>query len=171
MNEVLLSLSFAYVFLASLLLLTLIFSRLAWVLKAGLIVIVLVFYWMSYQGWKESQGWPTYSDLPERFLLHFAVIEEPDEETGLEGNIYIWLSDLKNLELAEQPRAYRLEYSQETHGKVSEALREIQNGSLQLGIINPQSELPSIESQKKRSGQKYPGLVFEKLPDPALPEK
>ncbi|WP_420600523.1 hypothetical protein [Neptuniibacter sp.] len=171
MSEVLLSLSFAYVFLAALLLLTLIFSRLAWVFKVALVIVALGFYWLSYQGWKESQGWPTAADIPDRFLLHYAVIEEPDEELGVKGGIFIWLSDLKNLEIAEEPRAYRLEYTQQTHGKVSEAIREIQNGGLQLGITNPQSDLPAIESKKKRSGEKYIGLEFVKLPDPSLPEK
>lgn len=171
MNEVLLSLSFAYVFLVALLLLVLIFSRLGWLIKASLIVVALGFYWLSYQGWKETQGWPTSVELPGRFLLHYAVIEEPDKETGTKGNIYIWLTDLADLNPSEQPRAYRLEYDQGTHGKVAEAIREIQNGNLQIGSVNPDSTLPVISSKKKRAGQQYIGLEFTKLPDPALPEK
>ncbi|MGH1462003.1 MAG: hypothetical protein ACRBB6_08205 [Neptuniibacter sp.] len=171
MSEVLLSLSFGYVFLVALLLLTVIFSRLGWLLKAGLIVLALGFYWLSYQGWKETQGWPTATALPDRFLLHYAVIEEPDEELGLQGSIFLWLSDLKNVQPAKQPRAYQLDYDQGTHGKVSEALREIQNGNLQIGSVNPNAELPVTDTQMKRAGQKHLGLEFVKLPDPALPEK
>ncbi len=171
MSEVLLSLSIAYVFLVALLLLALIYSRLHWLLKLGLVTVALVFYWLSYQGWKETQGWPTTTTLPDRFLLHSAVIEEPDKELGMQGSIFIWVSDLKTFKPAEQPRSYRLEYDQGTHGKLEDALREMQNGNLQIGEIKPAADLKESSKDQKRMGLKYPGLEFVKLPDPALPEK
>lgn len=171
MNEVLLSLSIAYVFLAALLLLALIHSSINWLLKMVLLIVALGFYWLSYQGWKETQGWPTITELPERFLLHYAVIEEPDEETGTKGAIFVWLSDLKNFKPAQQPRSHQLEYDQKTHAKVEEALREVQNGTLQIGEVKPATELKEGVQNKNRIGLKYPGLEFVELPDPALPEK
>lgn len=171
MNETLLQLSLAYVFLTALLLLCLIFSRIHWWLKAGLIVLAVIFYGFSYQGWKESQGWPTAVDLPEKFLLHFSVIEEPDKEAGTEGAIFIWLTDLKGQQLADSPRAYRLPYHQDTHNKLNEALRETRSGNLQLGFMETEDDPQINDLQANRTGQKYDGLEFRKLPDPALPEK
>lgn len=171
MNEMLLILVIAYVFLTALLLLTLIYSRLQWLLKAGLITVAIVFYWFSYQGWKETQGWPSQTELPERFLLHAAVVTEPDEDLGLAGEINLWLSDLGDNQLAEQPRAYRLPYDRGLHSRVQEAQREMNNGNLQLGISRPSANREKEGSKKKRSGQLYPDLQFERLPDPSLPEK
>ena len=171
MSEQLISLTLAYCFLTALLLIALIFSHFNTLLKTSLLITAIAFYVISYEGWKETQGWPSRTDLPEKFLLHSAVIEEPDEELGQEGQIYLWLTNLEGNELHDYPRAYRIEYDQETHSKVQEALREMQSGNLQLGEIVPAVERK--ESGKKRfmKGQKYPGLTFVKLPDPALPEK
>ena len=171
MNEVLLVLTLAYVFFTALLLLALIYSKLFWGLKASLIVLAVGFYGLSYQGWKETQGWPTETVLPEKFLLHSAVIEEPDEAEGSEGSIYMWLTAIGDYRLAEEPRAFRLEYDLATHGKLETALREMNNGNLQLGQINPNPVIEETAKKQKRAGQKYLGLEFVKLPDPALPEK
>lgn len=170
MNEILLELAIGYVFLTALVLLSLIYSRWRWWLKAGLIVIAFGFYWSSYQGWKESQGWPSVSDLPDKFLLHFTVIEEPDEELGSEGQIFVWLTDLSAHEMAVEPRAYRLPYQKDLHSKLDEAMRESGSGKLQIGEVTPVEELQQSE-QAALMGHKYPGLKFERLPDSALPEK
>ncbi|WP_286239202.1 hypothetical protein [Neptuniibacter halophilus] len=161
----------AYGFLTALLLLVLIYGRLKHWLKTILLILVLLFYGGSYQGWKEVQGWPAERSVPERFLLHAAVIEEPDQQPGSAGSIYLWLSNLSEDTLAERPRAYRLEYDQALHGRVERALREMRNGQLQLGEVKPLTALRQQEKQKGRTGQKYPQLEFVRLPDPALPEK
>jgi hypothetical protein len=57
------------------------------------------------------------------------------------------------------------------HGKLETAIREINNGNLQLGELNPNQAIEKGAKQKNRAGQKYLGLQFVKLPDPALPEK
>lgn len=171
MSEMLLELSIAYVFLTALLLLSLIYSRLHWLLKTGLLVLALGFFWVSYQGWKDTQGWPSETHLPDKFLLHFSVIEEPDEEIGQEGNIYIWVTDLSERKLADEPRAYRLPYERDLHSKISEAMRKSGNESLQIGELNAVKKLEKMSDKQNRIGQKYPGLEFKKLPAPALPEK
>lgn len=171
MSEELLGLTLAYVFLTALVLLAVIYGRLAWLLKAGLIVIAVVFYWFSYNGWKETQGWPSQVELPQKFLLHYAVIEEPNEETGEKGKIYIWLTDLLNDELAEKPRAYELPYDQAAHSAVEDALKKTRNGQPQLGQPAPRKAKPSDPKQKNALGQKTTELKFSNVPAPALPEK
>ena len=106
MNELLLGLTVAYIFLIVLLLLVLIYSRLHPVFKLGLLCLSVGFYIVSYEGWKQAQGWPSLVELPDKFLLHFAVIEEPDEELDTEGRIFIWSTDLYGEEPAAVPRAY-----------------------------------------------------------------
>lgn len=171
MNEVLLELTLAYVFLTAIILLSLVYSRILWLLKCVLIIVALVFYWLSYQGWKETQGWPSETELPDRFLLHAAVIEEPEEVEGKDGYIYMWLTNIEKHQLASEPRSFKLDYDSGIHGKLEIALREMKNGNLQLGEINSSAELKESAKKQKRAGHKYLGLEFVKLPDPALPEK
>ncbi|MFW1676508.1 hypothetical protein ACFVYJ_01840 [Pontibacter sp. JAM-7] len=171
MNEVLLGLTLAYVFLTAVLLLAVISGRLHWIFKLTLLLLAIGFYWISYQGWKQAQGWPTDAVVPEQFLMHYAVVEEPDKEKGREGGIFLWLTDLKGHQLAVEPRAYRIPYDQKTHTNIQLAMKDIRNGSVQLGQRSPKPEDPVSVENKKAFGEKKYLLEFSDLPDPALPEK
>lgn len=173
MNQVLFSLIIAYVALISILTFSLIYSRWHWLLKLGLICVVPVFCFMSYESWKQAQGWPTDTDVPERFLVNGAIVEEPDPEKGNEGNIFLWLIDLDNHELAAEPRAYRLDYTQKLHTEVQTALRKIRDGQLQIGEFKkPATDFSAVKKKSSRLGLvKDKQLKFFNLPDPALPEK
>ena len=75
-------------------------------------------------------GWPTDDKLPPKFLLHWAVIQEPDVKLGDEGSIYVWARPISESEIEHkewndyllsfydgksEPRAYRIPYSRELH--------------------------------------------------------
>jgi hypothetical protein len=171
MNETLLALTLAYLFSTALLLLVLISARLPVQGKVALILLALAFDWASYRGWEQSQGWAAAVNLPDKFLLHFAVIEEPDKRKNSDGAIYLWLTDLKGDELAEQPRAYQLPYDQETHARVESAMRRAQAGNPQLGIRRQGDDLPEVKKFRNELGDKPFDIDFVAVPDPALPEK
>jgi hypothetical protein len=78
MTETQITLLLAYVVFTALLSLALIHGLLHWLIKLGVLVVAAGFYWVSYQGWQQSLGWPSSTALPDKFLLHFAVIEEPE---------------------------------------------------------------------------------------------
>lgn len=171
MNEVLVSLVLAYLIIAAILLLVLIQSPIRWWFKLILIVVVSLFAWISYLGWEQSQGWPAQVGVPDKFLLHFAVTEEPDDDLEIEGAIFLWLTDLKHDELAEEPRAYRLPYDQQLHAKVESAMRRAKAGNLQLGIKRGGDELPEVKRFRKELGDHIADIEFVPVPDPELPEK
>ncbi|MCY0964217.1 hypothetical protein [Parathalassolituus penaei] len=171
MNETLLALTLAYLFSTALLLLVLISARVPVMAKMALMVMALGFDFASYQGWKQSQGWAAAVAMPDKFLLHYAVIEEPDKRKNRKGAIYIWLSDLAGDKLADQPRAYRLPYDQETHAKVESAMRRAQAGNPQLGIHRRGDDLPEVKRFLNELGDKPFDIEFVAVPDPALPEK
>jgi hypothetical protein len=171
MNEVLIWLSIGYVFLAALLMLCLLYTRLPIITKAVLFAITVSFYFVSYFSWQQSQGWPSKAALPAHFLLHYGVIEEPDEERQTDGAIYLWITDLKDQTLADQPRAYVLPYSRDGHGALDEALRQTRNGKRQLGRnLELPDPLNPIELNDGIGDTQFK-LRFSELPDPALPEK
>ena len=39
-------------------------------------------------------GWPTTDELPDKFLVRWAVVNEPDKKRKTEGAIYIWVTYL-----------------------------------------------------------------------------
>jgi hypothetical protein len=169
MNESILLLVAVNVLVLALLMLVLVFSRLHWLLRLLLVFMVSGSYWLAYQGWDRAQGWPSTNPVPEKFLLHGAVIEEPDKDRGVDGTIFLWLSDLTTYQPAEQPRAYIMPYSKRLHTAAQEALRQMRNGELQMGTV-----LPDEAAQQVTDGftGEIPTMIeFSNLPQRALPEK
>lgn len=171
MNSVIVLLIAAYVFLLALVVLVLTHGRLHWLFKLLLVIVAAGFYLLSYQGWKQSQGWPSTNDLPAKFLLHASVIEEPDVEAGMEGRIFVWLSGLQDNFPAGEPRAYELPYDKQIHASLEQALRNQRQGNLQIGVTENQRNNPNSPLELQLSGEDIPMLKFNNLPDPALPEK
>lgn len=172
MSEGILLLVLAYIALAALLILTLIATRLHLVLKVLLVLGVFVLYVTSYRGWQSSQGWPSGANpLPERFLLHASVTQEPDPVSGDSGHIFVWASDLSDGKPAAQPRAYRLDYTKTLHSDLEEALRNMRNGNVQLGRKKQVIERPDRPTDLTRLGERRTEIEIYSLPDPALPEK
>ena len=171
MTEIQAILIIVYVLLAALLVLVLLYGRLHYVIKMILVVSVSALYFYSYDGWKQVQGWPTQTTLPDHFLLHASVIEEPDQEKGTNGQIFIWASTLQGSFPSSEPRAYVVPYNQEVHSTLEDALRNMRNGNVRLGaktIIGPE-----FQNTKYRSGvgEESYKLEITPLPDPSLPEK
>ena len=171
MTEIQTLLITAYVLLTALLMLVLVYGRIHYVFKMMLVVCAAALYHFSYQGWKQVQGWPSQTALPEHFLLHASVIDEPDQEKGSLGQIFIWASTLEGGFPAAEPRAYAIVYDQEIHGSLEDALRNMRNGNVQLGASkNRQIDLNNAQ-YLEGVGEENFTLEFSPLPDPALPEK
>jgi hypothetical protein len=171
MNEVLVGLGIAYIFLAALLLLALIFGQMKWITKLLLIVVSVCFYWVSYINWQDAQGWPSQAELPKRFLFYAVVVEEPDKAEGIEGRLFVWASDLTNDKPADTPRAYVLPYGKDLHAKLDAAQRQMRNGNLQIGEVGGELFDPQATRDNTRIADKKIDLEFTDLPDPQLPEK
>ncbi|MEM0909548.1 MAG: hypothetical protein AAGJ37_01155 [Pseudomonadota bacterium] len=171
MNEILLILALAYAFFSALVLIAVIYSKVTWWIKAGLIVIAVGFYYASYHGWQNSQGWASKTDVPQQFLLHYAIIEEPNKEENITGQIFFWLSDIRNQQLSANPRAHVVPYSRPLHSKVEDALRKIREGTPQIGLSEPSKKRLVTELDPSQANEDEKAILFEDLPDLALPEK
>ncbi len=171
MTESILLLVLAYVALTALLAAALIRARLHWGLKLLLVVAASGLYFISYQGWREVQGWPVSGGLPQRFLLHASVIEEPDKSSGSPGEIFIWASDLVDGRPSGRPRAYRVDYDKTLHSDLQDALRNMRNGVVQLGRISSDDGTVGLPRDYTRMGERRERIEIYSLPDPALPEK
>lgn len=172
MTEMLTLLVLAYIFLLAMLVLVVTHGRLHWLLKLGLVALAGGFYLVSYQGWKQVQGWPSRVSLPDKFLLHASVIEEPDQEAGTSGQIFVWASNLEGNKPAGEPRAYELPYDREVHSALEDALRNQRNGNVQIGTKEGnKAARDGAPANVRQLGAVHDKLKFSNLPDPALPEK
>jgi hypothetical protein len=190
-----------FVIVAVLILWFVIGSKGHWISKA--IVIFASLYFCLSVGFsiKDYMGWPTSEDLPEKFLVHWLIIEEPDKRTGNKGSIYAWLKPLSKTEKSydtwgdyllsfydgeSRPRAYRLDYSRDLHEKAQRAI-ELLMGGARVGGLNAGKEGEGKGKGKgKAKGQgkgggaanegggsltRNGGIMFHQLPPPRLPDK
>ncbi len=171
MNEILLLLIFGYIFIAALLALAIIHSELDWRFKGAMIIVVSIFYYISYHSWTEAQGWPSNTYPPEQFVLHHALVVEPDQEKETEGQILVWLSEIQDKTMSDTPRVYRIEYSRTLHSKVEKALSKLKGGKAQVGRIGNKERKFQSELSGSIAKEEETMIVFSDLPDLALPEK
>jgi hypothetical protein len=172
----------AYVVIATLLLSIAIWNRQRWWIRATAITITFAFFFISWVSVRNLLGWPTEQELPGRFELLFATVQEPDEVMRTPGAIYVWAmslpgegpvseADIYNpaefdtrVGPEQMPRAYKLPYDRTTHREVHEAVIKIVQGTRQVGVTDRKPKKPG-ESEDQSE------FSFYDRPDPILPPK
>lgn len=161
----------AYVLLALLLLSINLYSIWSWPVKAATIILTSLFYFVAYFSIPPMLGWPTSAELPQKFKLNAIHIVQPDKLANEEGKIYLWLTELHDLEAADTPRAYELPYSDPLYKAVNKARTKMKKGIEQLGEIKkPEKDAVKIDKEGKTTLVSSP-IKFYDLPDPMFPEK
>lgn len=163
-------LTLLYVAIAALLLVLCL--RTAWPrwLKVSMIVLVTISYFVANHTFDEMQGWPTASEVPEKFIFHWAVIEEPNKERGTEGAIYIWASTLDDHHPDGVPRAYQLPYMKDAHSNINDAIRRARAGTRQIGSAE-RAGGGSGNSWFKVNASRKIVLTISDAPAARMPEK
>ena len=178
-------LAIAYAVMGALLLYLLMATRRSVSFKTFIVVLVSGLYVSTYLGLKELQGWPVNEALPDRFRLHWAMINEPDKAQHAQGAIYLWIQpSAPNGKLTHEPRAYHLPYEQTMAEKVQNALRQIDEGQTvdgqvtrsQLAVKVKETAEPNnlklnLDPANAAVQERATGLQFMPLPRAALPPK
>lgn len=146
-------------------------SRLPYLLRAGLVVLVCVSFFASWHLWRDVAGWPARAELPERFLFHAATIIEPDVEKSEKGSIYVWATELTDDGPGVMPRAYRVPYLKSLHSQLQEAESRMRNGLPQIGKRKRMAEGNFSLSGAMKRVEDEQQFELGNLPSPALPEK
>jgi hypothetical protein len=127
-------LSIAYALLGVLLLVTCVFARFPWPLKAALIVLTSAYYVVSFFATSGLLGWSSTDPLPPKFKLLAARIVEPHSLEGDPGAIHLWVEALDDDNFPSGvPRAYRLPYDVHLAEKTEAAIRASAEGRPQGG--------------------------------------
>ena len=160
----------AFVLLALLLLSINLYSKWSWPVKALTIVLTSAFYIITYFSFPPLLGWPTTQLPPQQFRLIAAHVNQPNKETGEDGAVYLWLTEIKDMSSTGEPRSYRLEYSNELHEKIINVNAKLDKDIQQLGEFKEPDDAFNDISEQKR-GLKSVHIEFYDLPDPLFPDK
>jgi hypothetical protein len=133
-DQIVLWLSLGYALLGVVLLAILIFARIDWRLKAGLIVAVSAFYVVDYRSARALLGWASPDALPPHFKLLGARIVEPHSLAGDKGAIFLWVEEVDEDNFPSgDPRLFRLPYNVKLAERAEAAARASAEGTPQGG--------------------------------------
>ncbi len=138
-------------------------SKLRWYYKASCISVFCIFtiiFWFTIHSYL---GWPAHEeDMPDKVLVHWVVIKEPNEHTKFNGAIYFLLESVDQQESSLQkffgyksdnlePRLFGVPYSRSLHEQIEEELR----GKLKKGhpVVGRLRKKEADEQSKKGDGE------------------
>lgn len=142
----------AFLLLAAMGLWLIIFAKGYWWLKCLFISSILYFSLAMWVSLSQLSGWPTNNEMPETFITHAVLVEEPSKsDLKQKGAIYLWVSEvdenhiIKKQEIsswllpfvarknASEPRVYRLPYSEELHEQARQVAKMLKAGKTVVG--------------------------------------
>mgnify|MGYP001473853631 CR=1 FL=1 len=169
MAEGIIGLTASFLILVALILWLIILSKnKLWIAKSIVITISTLFSIIVLVSLKNFIGWPSKSNLPQQFQLHWAIIDEPNKINNTKGSIYMWITELDNEDKNKGlPRAYKIDYTRKNHEEIMKGLISLGDGILQKGEKVKAKEDIDIDEDLSNLQE----IVIYDLPKPLLPEK
>jgi hypothetical protein len=133
-------------FFASLVLWFMISLSRRYVLLAVIVAITSLFTVALWDGVVNTMGWAApESAMPNKFMVQWVYVLEPDSARDINGGIFLWVTDLENaprdftLNLfgytpdKNEPRSIRIPYSREMHEKMQGIQKMLRDGQKVVG--------------------------------------
>ena len=125
-------------------------SKLKWYFKTACISVFCVFTVIFWSSIHSFLGWPALeNDMPEKVLIHWVIIKEPNKHTRFDGRIYILLEtagEPKSNFLARffgyqkeriEPRLHGLKYSRGLHEQLQKGVMpKLKGGTPVVGMFS-----------------------------------
>ena len=122
-------------------------SKLKWYFKTSLITTFCLFTIVFWTSIHTFLGWPALQkDMPEKSLIHWVIIKEPNKSTKFDGRIYILFesSEIPDYNFLArlfgyskekiESRLYALDYNRNLHEKLAEgAMKKLRQGQPVMG--------------------------------------
>ena len=131
-------------------------SSLKWYFKTACISVFCLFTVIFWTTIHTFLGWPAdQKDMPNKILVHWVIIKEPNKLKGFAGQIYILLESAEEIKAKKvskffgytsdriEPRLFKLEYSRELHEQMQKLKSKMKNGQPVMG------KLTKMEGDKK----------------------
>ena len=154
-------------------------SRWSWWIKLGAIVLTSTAYYFTYHFVDDLKGWPVPDPLPERFSVHWVLVDEPNKITGEEGRIYIWLRHLDELNQPYgKPRVHEVLFENALAQRTEDVLASLMdgrqiNGFVQMSEDGAEADALSGQDNQGSLSSEDASLVieFREVEKVALPPK
>lgn len=137
-------------------------STLKWYIKTACISVFCVFTVIFWTTIHTFLGWPAdEEDLPEKILIHWVIVKEPNELTEFNGAIYVLLESLEEIKGNEvskffgykrdriEPRLFQLKYSRELHEQMAKINAKLKMGRPVAGKLTKSGQ----EGKGKKAGK------------------
>lgn len=124
-------------------------SKIKWYLKTLCITIFCVFTIVFWSTIHSYLGWPALeNDVPDKVIIHWVIVKEPNKQTHFEGAIYFLLESAEEEEGSVfeffgyssdnlEPRLYGLSYSRGLHEQIEKQIRPaLQRGQPVMGSLS-----------------------------------
>jgi hypothetical protein len=123
-------------FFTILLLAMLIYSKLHWLLKAGVTVSSVIVYILLYLSLTNAFGWPMRGRIPDKFQILWVEVHEPNDIMGEPGSLRYWMRSLGQERGLHAPRVYERPYSVPGHKQAQKVVEKIKEGQTVIGRRN-----------------------------------
>ena len=124
-------------------------STVKWYIKTACISIFCLFTVIFWSTIHSFLGWPANEeDMPEKILIHWVIIKEPNKLTEFDGAIYILLESIeesKGNKISKffgyssdrlEPRLYGLKYSRNLHEQLQKIKGKLAKGQPVMGKLS-----------------------------------
>jgi hypothetical protein len=146
-------------------------SKVRWYVKTACISAFCIFTVIFSTSIHSFLGWPALEDdMPEKILIHWVIIKEPNKVTKSNGGIYVLLQSVREEESSLllrffgyrkekiEPRLFRLKYSRELHEQIEKQIRpSLRNGQPVVGRLTKGKPRPKIGFGSSKNPNKGKG--------------
>ena len=146
-------------------------SSLKWYLNTACISVFCVFTVVFWSSIHSFLGWPAdEDDMPEKMLIHWVIIKEPNEFTKFNGAIYILLESVEEDKRSSflkffgykrskiEPRLFKLSYSRGLHEQLErEVMTELRRGRPVVGKLAKGKKGKGLKGSGKTTREKGGG--------------
>ena len=146
-------------------------SKLKWYFKSACITTFCVFTVVFWSSIHTFLGWPALEkEVPDKVLLHWVIIKEPNKLTESKGRIYLLIESGKYSApdpLAKffgykkenvEPRLYGIKYNRELHERLEKQIMpKLKQGQPVLGKLTKKGENGKSKIAGKDKGKKQDG--------------
>ena len=138
-------------------------STVKWYIKTACISAFCLFTVLFWTTIHTFLGWPANEDdIPEKVLIHWVIIKEPNKAREFDGAIYITLETAEESKDGRvikffgygsdkiQPRLFKLKYNRKLHEKLENLKEKLKNGQPVVGKLTKSGE----NGNAKKGGNK-----------------
>ena len=145
-------------------------SKLKWYFKTACIATFCLFTIVFWSSIHTFLGWPALqSDMPEKILIHWVVIKEPNKLREFDGAIYITLETAEEMKANKivkffgygsdriEPRLFKLKYNKQLHEQLQGVKSKLKTGQPVMGKLTKKGQQGNLKKGGKGKNDKKGG--------------